>query len=318
MYEDDKELERVLESAALSSDMSPSRVQGVHEQVMKIAATSRRRGGAFRKIGVAAVLVAGVTAVGVAATESGREWLRSLFTPIQPAYLVSGSHHAGESWSVTRSGPGAGPFSDAEAEGIKATMEEVAALKRAGEGRLIGLLEGPGIPGAPGAGKMLTVYQIEYTLRSGEKTTVGEQPGDAQIARMRLDEIMKLRDAGEGEIVSQTEFPMGLGKYVIRFTLVDGETVDVQTIFPPAPRAEREAMFAEIRQLKEARQFSVFNADRTPDGMVSGLLRYTLADGRVVGVAETIPADVISPDGDYAVSPVSNEATEIQDQSSGR
>jgi hypothetical protein len=315
MYENDKELAQMLESAALPVDTPPSRVQAVHEQVMKISATGRHLSGTPRNLAVAALLVVGLTAVGLAATETGRDWVRSLFTPIQQAHLISGEHGNGSSWSVIRSGPAAGPFSAAEAEGIKTTMEEVVALKAAGEGRLVQMLETPGIPGMLGSEKMLVVCLIEYTLASGEKTIIGEQPNPAQVARMRFDEITKLRDAGEGEIISQADFPMGLGNYVIRLTLPDGEVVDVATIYPPGTRAEREAIFAEIGKLREARQFAVLNAERAPAEPVSGLLRYTLADGRVVGVAESVPEDVISDDGKYVVMPQARESTEIRIQS---
>ena len=318
MHEDDKELGQMLESVALSADAPPDRMEAVHEEVMRIAAIGGRRHGAYRNTTIAAVVVVGVTAIGLAGTQTGRDLVWSLLTRIEPAHTISGEHRDGSAWSVTRSGPGTGPFSSQEAEEANTKMDEIATLKQAGEGRLVGILEVPGVPGQPGAEKILTVYQIEYTFSSGETTTVGDNgPSVPQRARMRLDEITKLRDAGAGEIRSREDFPMGLGKYVIRFTLPGGEQVDVETVFPPATRAEREAIFAEIAELKAARLFAVLDADRAPGQPVSGMLRYTLADGRVVGVAETIPADVISADGEHVISPMSHKPTQGQNQTGG-
>lgn len=318
MNDNEQELGRMLESTTLSADVSPARVHDVRQRTMQIAAAGGGRRGGLRLGGIAAAVLVGMTAVGVAGTETGREWMRSLFTRIEPAHKISGEREDGSLWSVTRSGPEAGPFSAEEAERTKTTMDEVAALMKAGEGRLVEIMEGQGIPGVPGAEVIHITCIIEYTLSNGEKTIMGQQPTPAQVAKMRLDEIMKLWDAGEGEIVSKAEFPLGLGRYVIRFTLGDGQTVVVRTLFPPGPRAEREAIFAEAKMLKQARRFTLDEpVTRTPDGRVTGTLRYNLADGRVVGVVEEVPADVISPDGKYVVTPLgeeSAESAEIQDQ----
>ena len=140
---------------------------------------------------------------------------------------------------------------------------------------------------------------------------------DEQAENMRIDEIMELRDAGEGEIISQDEFPkgVGLGRYTIRFTLSDGRTIDLETCYPPSTKQQREAIFAETRELKEKLDFSVRLACSDPSdplGRVWGILRYKLSDGRTVGVTDTIPPEVISPDGKHVVMPGTEEQLEIQ------
>ena len=84
--------------------------------------------------------------------------------------------------------------------------------------------------------------------------------------------------------------PYGLGFYTIRFALPD-RTVDLTTWYPPAPRAERDAIFAETRALKADLLFTVQEASVNPDDPrqgVLGRLRYTLADGRSVGILERV------------------------------
>lgn len=304
MNKDNEELGRMLESAEMAEDARPADVQSAHDRFMKTVSSGRRRV-ALPRSTAAAVIVLGLTAAGLAGTQAGRDWIRSLFTPIQPTHAVFGEHGDDTTWVVQRLGPDAGPFSDQEVEDVNAEMKEIAALKQAGDGRLVGLMEIPAIYGQPGAEELGVAYEIEYTLKSGKKNVVGDNcPSPAQRTRMRLAEIMRQRDAGKGEVISATDFPMGLGKYVIRYTLDDGRTVDLEDFYPPAPHADREAIFEEVSRLREARQFVVLSANREAEGPVSGVLQYTLSDGRVVGVVETIPADVISEDGENVVNPM--------------
>jgi hypothetical protein len=72
--------------------------------------------------------------------------------------------------------------------------------------------------------------------------------------------------------------------------------------YPPGTRAERGAIFVETRQLKAAHRFSVEGASSNPDGSVWGVLRYTLADGRQVGIAEQVPPDMVTPDGKSVIT----------------
>ena len=315
MYENDNDIEAALKSAAFSADASPDRRQAVHSQLLNFTAAGGRRRAGLPKALIAAVLLVSVAAVGLAATETGREFVRSLFTRIEPVHVVSGEHGPGSTWSVSRSGPGSEPFSEEETKSISTMMDETAALRKAGEGRLLGIIDAPGVPSVPGGEKILTVCLIEYTLASGEKQVVGTQPNQAQITRMRYDEVMSQYDAGKGEVLSRVDGPMGFGHYSLRFTLDDGQTVDLRTIFPPSTRAEREAIFAEAKELKEALRFAVDSpASRTPDGRVTAILRYTLADGRVVGITEDVPAEAISADGKYVITSLNEVTTEIRDQ----
>ncbi len=313
MYEEDTGLGRVLESAALPAAPSAARAQAVHERMRELTRTPVRRQRRWPAVVASGLLVIGAGTFGVAGTETGRALVRYLFTKIEPAHGVTGTQPDGSSWSVVRHGPGAEPFSPAEAQAVTAQMDEIAATKQAGGGRLAQVIESPGHPSIPGAERIFTTYVIEYTLADGQTTSIGDNaPSPAQRANMRLDEIMRLHDAGAGEIVFQAPFPMGTGRYTIRFTSSDGQTVDVGTYYPPAPRAEREALFAELRQLKQDRRFVVLNASRDPEGRVSGMLRYTLSDGRSVGIAEEVPANVITPDGKYIAAPAGEEPVEIQ------
>ncbi len=304
MNKDNEELGRMLEAAEMAEDARPAGVQSAHDRFMRTVSSGRRRV-ALPRSTAAAVIVLGLTAAGLAGTQAGRDWIRSLFTPIQPAHAVFGEHGDDTAWVVQRLGPDAGPFSDQEVADVEAEMKEAEALKQAGEGRLVGLLEMPAMHGDVDAERFGVAYLIEYTLNDGKTTTVSDDcPSPAQRVRMRLAEIMQQRDAGEGEVISAADFPMGLGKYVIRYTLDDGQTVDLEDFYPPAPRADREAIFEEVSRLREARQFVVLSANRDAKGPVSGVLQYTLSDGRVVGAVDTIPADVISEDGENVVNPM--------------
>ncbi len=304
MYQEDQELEQVLKSAALPAGFSPGRSQMLHDQVLQMTRAPIRPHRRLPTVGLTALLVVGATTIAVAATKTGRDLVRRVFT-------IGGALSDGSGWGAARYGQ---PFTAEEAETGKSRWEEIAAVSKAGGGRLVAVYEGEGLPGVPGAERMHVCYRVEYTLASGEKVDVGTTPNPAQRANMRLDEIEKLRDAGAGEIVSQTDSPIGLGRFILRFTLSDGQTVEVETNYPPGTRAEREAIFDEAARLKEARQFTVLNAERSPGGRVTGLLRYTLADGRTVGVVTTdIPADVISADGKYIISPSGEQTAEIQE-----
>jgi glycerol-3-phosphate dehydrogenase len=151
-----------------------------------------------------------------------------------------------------------------------------------------------------------------YTLANGQTTRVGSGDLSApQRANMRIDEILRLRDAGAGEIVSQAESPLGLGRYTIRFTLSDGETVDLHTQYPPSTRRQREAIFAETRDLKTKGRFTVHKPQVVPGSGVWGILQYTLADGRAVSHYEQVPTDLITSDGRHIVTPGTGELVEI-------
>ena len=109
--------------------------------------------------------------------------------------------------------------------------------------------------------------------------------------------VAVLRDAGACQVLSQKPSRKGLGKYTIRFTLSDGQTIDLTTTYPPGTRQEREKIFAETRERSSsASRSKSLKAVRLP-GDTCGLLRYTLADGRTVGITEQVPKEVLTPDG---------------------
>jgi hypothetical protein len=182
-------------------------------------------------------------------------------------------------------------------------MNEFSALREAGYGYLIAMNEEPGSAGQP----YMTTYSMEYTLSAGDTIRAEENDFDSARAAcaqtLPLDEIARLRDAGAGTIVAREESPFGLGDFTIRFTLSDGRALNVQTHYPPGTRAERDAIFAETRRLKSELRFAVLDPRSTPSGRVFAVLRYTLADGRVVGVVENVPAEALSADRSEVLLP---------------
>ncbi|MHC4717674.1 MAG: hypothetical protein ACYS5V_11940 [Planctomycetota bacterium] len=189
-------------------------------------------------------------------------------------------------------------------------FREVHAIKEAGGGRLAGLVERPGW-----GGELSTrTFQVMYTLANGQTTRVGQ--GDLSVmqrANMRIDEILRLRDLGGGEIIARRESPLGLAAFTIRFTLSDGETVDLHTMYPPGTRQQREAIFAETRALKTQRRFQVREPQVLPGAGVSGILVYVLSDGRSVRHFEQVPTDLITSDGTHIKTPGTGELVEIAD-----
>ncbi len=200
---------------------------------------------------------------------------------------------------------------DASAEEKRAIVDEfkeVYQLKQAGEGQLVGLLEGPGLFGE----RTHVTYRVEYMLGGGKSLTMGE--GDLsvkQMENMRIEELFRLRDSGAGEVVSESESRMGLGRFTIRFTLSSGEAVELETSYPPSTAQEREVIFDETRGLKSERRFSVEDAQVGSGAGVWGHLIYTLSDGRRVGHYEQVPSDVVSNDGRRIVIPSTGEWFEI-------
>lgn len=311
MCEEDREVTRLLDLAAMDGIPDRTRAETVRERTIALA---RRPGGRVRRYRIAATIVAGALVTGgagLAATQAGRDFIRHLFTPVQQIHAVEWQAPDGSVWSHTGS---ADPYAPEEQQAVRQRFAEIDAIKTAGGGRLVGLIEGP--PPAGVTGPIFTTYLMEYTLADGETTVIGSgMPTGQQAANLRMSELARLRDAGAGEVISQRPFPIGLAQYVLRFTLSDGQTVDLQTNYPPGTAEERERIFAETRQLKAALQFTVLNASRTverPRDGVWGILRYTLADGRIVGMTEQVPQDVVSEDRTEVVQPETHEVTETQ------
>jgi hypothetical protein len=127
-----------------------------------------------------------------------------------------------------------------------------------------------------------------------------------QKVNMRADELMALRDAGAGEVITEDSSLLGTGKYTIRFTLSDGQKVDLETYYPVGTRQDREKIFAETRELKKQLRFAVDD----PRGPLSGgdiwaILHYTMADGRTVGIAEPVLKEALTPDGKHVLPTLS-------------
>ncbi len=229
--------------------------------------------------------------------------------------------HAGETVSVKPGGTWTAPDgtyytmsgvtesdSPDEQEAVVDKFHEVYAIKKAGGGQLVGLIEHPGFTGELSA----TTFQVKYTFDDGETMTVGESDfSGVQRTTLRIDEVQRLRDAGAGEVISQAESPQGLGRFTIRFAFSDGETVDLQTVYPPGTRQERDAIFAETRELKAQRLFSVTEARVAPGAGVWGRLVYSLSDGRSVVHYEPVPTDLISSDGRRIAIPGTGEFIDI-------
>jgi hypothetical protein len=161
------------------------------------------------------------------------------------------------------------------------------------------------IEGLPpeGATEPQNIFMVEYTLGNGQKHSVGGGLTAQQREAMRIDEILKLRASGAGQVVASKPSAFGMGDYTIRFTLGDGTSVDVNTHYPVGTGAERAAIFAETRQLKAAGAFSVSTAHAVATGKVMAILHYTLADGRQVGLMEEVPANRLGADGKTVLTP---------------
>jgi hypothetical protein len=102
-----------------------------------------------------------------------------------------------------------------------------------------------------------------------------------------------------------------MGGFTVRFTLADGGTVDLRTVYPPGPGRERAAIFAETRDLREQRQFTVLEPKVLPGAGVWAMHRYALSDGRTVVHYEPVPTDLIADDGRHVVQPGTGELVEI-------
>ena len=260
--------------------------------MMTVARSSHGHHSRHRAAWAAAVLLATVSALGLAGTQAGRDLIGWLLVPIERHHHVHWDAPDGSAWTQSR-GEG-DPYTPEEANAVAEELGEIYQIQQAGGGRLVYLLENP----------EYTAYGIGYTLSNGETSVVGSgRPSDKQAENMRIAEIMALRDAGAGELLLSEWSSIGLGKYTIRFTLSDGQTIDLCTYYPPGPREEREAIFAETRRLKDELRFTVEDPRSTDGGWVFGLLRYTLSDGRVVGISEQVPAEAITADGALVAVP---------------
>lgn len=308
----DKELEDMLRSTEIGATSAPGHVAELRERMSEIAGQSGRRHGR-RVTLLAAVLVVCVSGIGLSATEVGQEFIERcvwLFVRVDPVQSTQWESPDGAVWTRSVTGRDE-PLAPAEQEAAADDFAHAYDAKQAGAGRLVGLIESPGF-----AGVTDTIYLIEYDRGDGRTNAVGSgKPTGKQAENMRIDEIMQLRDAGEGEVLSHKPLPIGMGQYVIRLTLSDGVAVDLETYFPPSTGEQRERIFTEMRQLKAELDFTVLHASfdkAQPEAGVWGTLVYRLADGRTVGASEQVPPEVISEDGAQVVMPAMNEPLSIQ------
>jgi hypothetical protein len=328
MCEIDAQLRGMLGAARMEGEPDLGRVAAVRSRMTDLAHASGRHRMRRRTVWMAGCVVLGLTTVGLAGTQAGRDLVRWIVTPVKPVHFVCYSagqdaavvgeragdrvEASGKEVDPVDTGPlgqfsiavverGADPF--AGREEARARMNEFLALRDAGHGYLIAMNEEPGSASEP----YMTTYSMEYTLSGGDTIRAEENDFDsAQVACARtlpLDEIARLRDAGAGTIIAREESPFGLGDFTIRFALSDGRALNVQTHYPPGTRAERDAIFAETRRLRSELRFAVLDPRSTPSGRVFAVLRYALADGRVVGIVENVPDEAVSADRSKVLLP---------------
>lgn len=305
MCHDDADLRAVLESGELDGQVDPVRIDAVRDRMMIIASSHPGRRRRYRQAWVTVSVLFGLCGIGLAATETGRAFVRSIFTPVDTHHAVEWDAPDGGTWIQSRD---AGPFSPEEEKQTAEEFNEIFEIQQAGGGRLVGLMEGPDY----GWGGSEPGYRVAYTLSNGEVETVGGgELTEKQMVNMRVDEIMELREGGAGEVIEHRDLPIGMGLYTIRFTLSDGQSVDLTAWYPPGTQAEREAIFTETRELKIQLHFTVdkaFGYEKYPEQGTWGLLRYTLADGRTVGIIERIPDELVSEDGTQVEMPDVSES----------
>jgi len=157
--EHDTEMKSLLGSAAMNVEPDPVRMQATRERMLQIVSSPPVARSARRTVLTVGLLLVGVSAVGVAATQSGRNLIRWIFTPIETPHVVTGrmpseSPNEDGMWSVTSNR--LEPFTAEETEDIRARMTEIGQIRLAGGGRLAGLFEGPS---PDGSASQYTVFQ---------------------------------------------------------------------------------------------------------------------------------------------------------------
>ncbi len=295
MRREDDELQSILEPARMSTETNVDHMQAVRQRMLHQARASLahpHRTAVRWTIGL--LVVVAVSAGGLAATRTGRDLIGWVFTPVS-GNRVNDGKPSDSSEESNASGTKQG-------EGVQSWKDEIDAIRETGGGRLRGLTE---IPKILDFTSYIIVYWIDYELSDGSLHTIQDHPSDRQAKNMRLAEILELRNAGAGQVVAYDPEDIGMGRYIIRFELSDGSTVDVETKYPPGTLAERKAIFAEARELYHRGEFAVLRADSDTELGVTGTLRITLADGRTVCLRGIVPSDMLTPDGQQAMSPSS-------------
>ena len=142
MYENDSELRSMLDATEMDARPDPDRAQAVRQRMMNIASRGGGRPHRHRSALVAAVVVLGISGIGLAATETGRDFIRWIFTPVEEIQSTEWEAPDGDVW--TQSTGRDQPYSPEEEEAVAKQFAENYASKQAGEGRLVGLIETPG------------------------------------------------------------------------------------------------------------------------------------------------------------------------------
>jgi catechol 2,3-dioxygenase-like lactoylglutathione lyase family enzyme len=303
MCESDPEIRNLVESAGLSGNPDSRRMAAVRQRLAQTPLAPRRTH-RLRTAGIAGlIVVAGAGAV-IGGTQTGRDFVRHLFFPVSTSYQVTVPTQDG----VMSYGRDNVPFTPEEQQEARSSLLDVKQQMETGGGELIGITEHRD-PAGPG---LSYTYLVRYDFGNGNQSTIGQgklptRPEELQ----RAQEIIAQYEAGLGEVVSHTKHGMGMGTYTLRFVLSDGQTTEVETQFPPGPRADREAVFAETAAYLQSGRFTVNNASLESGDQVWGLVTFRLADGRTVGLVEHIPAKFISPDGKHVVLPDADDSLEI-------
>jgi len=252
----------------LGEDGRRTLAQEVREVISKHPLRSRPRP-ILRTLKWAAVLLLVVVGT-MAATESGRRQLAKLAAVLSETYNVSWDSPSGQFYGAVSDEP-------FDREAWIEYFAEVDKLKNQGRGRLVGVLETPDF----------LIYLVEYTLASGKTVRVGGNTvSEAQKEAMHLDEIELLRREGKGRLISQEEGRKGLGSFMIEYELRNGERVTLETWYPPGPQSKRDRIFEELRKLRNLGAGKIMELRSSESGRLSGLVRYTLSDGRKVNLSQ--------------------------------
>ncbi len=317
MNDQEHDVITMLESAEMKAEPTPVRRQVVRARMLATAETARRRRRPMRVALLGGLVVLSASSLGLGGTEAGRAFLSGIFTPVRPGHEMVVETEQGTKWATQRDG-GEG-FTEEEAETLESTFSDIDMIREAGGGRLTGILDSLGEDG-----EIRTTLQVEYFPGFGIYGPIGHSPDsltEKQRENMRIDETLRLHDAGEGELVRKRPHKHGDGCfYDIRYTFADRGSTVVQAWHPPGPREDRAMMFAEARKLRDERRFTVidataFRAHPEIDGdtrmKVFGDLRYELSNGHTVTLFERIPDSLISRDGKHVVVPDSAEDVPI-------
>lgn len=307
----DDDLLKNLEVAEMKTQQSEDRVRAIRDEMMSRAQAPRSPRRPARTIGVAVLLMCVTCGAVLAGTAKGRSLISQMLLPARES--KSFTMESPDGVDVTFTALNELPAGE-EGERISEIVSDMEQIKKAGGGHLVGLLESFNEDGS-----IRRTLQVEYFPSFGVGGPMGETVeslSQKQRDNMRIGELLKLHDAGEGELVKTRPFQRGGGSfYYIRYTFADGGHQVVQTWLPPGSRADREAIFAETRALKKMQLFSVSNPYLSPseepgregEMVLEADFTYKLSSGEEVTIFEKVPAELISADGKHVLMPGAEE-----------